>query len=81
MTQFTVHAYEGSGKFRFGTIEVGNNCTLAAGTGVGPIVIQDNVRTLPGTIVSPYFVRIREGSIVGWNKPDVRKTEEEPLQP
>ena len=76
MSQLTVHAYEGGGRFRFGLIEVGSNCTLAAGTGVGPIVIQDNVRTLPGTILSPYFLKIREGSIVGWNKPDVRKSGE-----
>ena len=29
-TQFTVHAYEGSGKFRYGIIEIGKNCTISA---------------------------------------------------
>ncbi|MFA7229093.1 MAG: hypothetical protein WC061_08660, partial [Melioribacteraceae bacterium] len=27
-TQLTVHSYEGSGKFRFGLIEIGKNCTI-----------------------------------------------------
>jgi hypothetical protein len=72
-SRFTVHTYEGSGKFRYGLIEVGSNCTLAAGTGVGPIRIEDNVRTLPGTTLSPYLVRVKSGSIVGWNPPAVQK--------
>ena len=33
-TQLTVHAYEGSGKFRYGIIEIGNNCVIGAGTGM-----------------------------------------------
>ena len=78
-TQLTVHAYEGSGKFRYGIIEIGNNCTIGAGTGMGPIQIEDNVRTLPGTTLSPYFSVIKSGSIVGWNPPNVKeaKAEEE----
>jgi acetyltransferase-like isoleucine patch superfamily enzyme len=77
-TRLTVHAYEGSGKFRYGLIEIGNNCTMGAGTGMGPILIEDNVRTLPGATLSPYLGRIRAGSVVGWNPPNVKepKTEE-----
>lgn len=74
-TRLTVHAYDGCGKFRYGLIEIGNNCLLGAGTGMGPIKIEDNVRTLPGATLSPFFSRIREGSIVGWNPPNVRKAE------
>jgi acetyltransferase-like isoleucine patch superfamily enzyme len=73
-TQLTVHAYEGSGKFRYGIIEIGNNCVIGAGTGMGPIQIEDNVRTLPGTTLSPYFSRIKSGSIIGWNPPNVKET-------
>jgi len=73
--RFTVHAYEGSGRFRYGLIEIGSNCTLGASTGMGPIIIGDNVRTLPGTTLSPYLVRIKPGSIVGWNPPAVRLPE------
>lgn len=72
-TQLTVHAYEGSGKFRYGIIGIGNNCTLGAGTGMGPIQIEDNVRTLPGTTLSPYFSRVKSGSIIGWNPPNVKE--------
>jgi hypothetical protein len=68
----TAHAYEGSGKFRYGLIEIGSNCTIGAGTGIGPMLIEDNVRTLPGTTLSPYLVRIRAGSVVGYNPPPVK---------
>jgi len=74
-TRITVHAYEGSGRFRYGLVEIGSNCTIAAGTGIGPIKIGDNVRTLPGTTLSPYFIRIKSGSVVGWNPPHMRKQE------
>jgi len=74
-TRLTVHAYEGSGKFRYGLIEIGNNCTIGAGSGIGPIRIADNVRTLPGTTLSPYLVRIKAGSVVGWNPPVVKVPE------
>jgi hypothetical protein len=71
-TRLTAHAYEGSGKFRYGLIEIGANCLIGAGTGIGPMLIEDNVRTLPGTTVSPYLVRIRAGSVVGYNPPPVK---------
>ncbi len=72
-TRLTVHAYEGSGKFRYGLIEIGNNCKIGAGTGMGPIQIEDNVRTLPGATLSPYLTRIKKGSIVGWNPPNIKE--------
>ncbi len=76
-TQLTVHAYEGSGKFRYGIIEIGNKCVIGAGTGMGPIQIEDNVRTLPGTTLSPYFSRIKSGSIIGWNPPNLKEIKTE----
>ena len=72
-TRLTVHAYEGSGKFRYGLIEIGNNCKIGAGTGMGPIKIEDNVRTLPGATLSPYFSQIKSGSIIGWDAPNVKE--------
>ena len=72
-THLTVHAYEGSGKFRYGIIEIGKNCTIGAGTGMGPIQIEDNSRTLPGTTLSPYFSIIKSGSVVGWDPPNVKE--------
>jgi len=72
-SRVTVHAYSGNGKFRYGLVEIGSNCTLGAGTGMGPIRIEDNVRTLPDTTLSPYLLRIRSGSIVGWNPPHVQR--------
>ncbi len=74
-TRLTCHAYEGCGKFRYGLIEIGSNCTLGAGTGVGMIRIEDNVRTLPGATVSPYLARVRAGSIVGYDPPSVKLPE------
>jgi acetyltransferase-like isoleucine patch superfamily enzyme len=71
-SRLSVHGYEGSGKFRYGLIEIGNFCTLGAGTGIGPIKIEDNVRTLPNTTVSPYLSKIKSGSVVGWNPPVVK---------
>lgn len=78
-SRFTVHTYEGSGRFRYGLVEVGSNCTLAAGTGVGPIRIEDNVRTLPGTTLSPYLIKVKAGSVVGWNPPQVQKPSTEEI--
>lgn len=71
-SRVTVHAYEGHGRFRFGLVEIGSNCTIGAGTGMGVIKIEDNVRTLPGTTLSPYLLKIKSGSVVGWNPPHVQ---------
>ena len=71
-TRVTTHAYEGSGRFRYGLVEIGANCTIGAGTGIGPMLIEDNVRTLPGTTLSPYLARIRAGSVVGYCPPPVK---------
>ena len=74
-TRVTVHAYEGCGKFRYGLVEIGSHCTIGAGTGIGPIRIEDDVRTLPGTTLSPYLARIRSGSVVGYDPPSVKLPE------
>ncbi|MBM4172681.1 MAG: hypothetical protein FJ214_12485 [Ignavibacteria bacterium] len=42
-TRLTVHVYEGSDKFHYGIIEIGSNCKFGAGTGMGPIKLEDNV--------------------------------------
>lgn len=76
-SRVTVHAYEGCGRFRYGLVEIGSNCTLGAGTGMGMIKIEDNVRTLPGATLSPYLVKVKAGSVVGWNPPLVQ-TQEKP---
>ncbi len=72
-SRLTVHAFEGGGKFRYGMIDIGANCTLGAGTGMGPIKIEDEVRVLPDTTLSPYFVKIKAGSVVGWNPPSLSR--------
>jgi hypothetical protein len=77
LCRLTVHSYEGGGKFRYGLIEIGSNCKLASGTGIGPIQVGDNVRTLPGTVLSPYFAKIKPGSVVGWDTPHVKELERE----
>jgi hypothetical protein len=74
-TRITVHAYEGAGRFRYGLVEIGRNCHIGAGTGIGFIKIEDGVRTLPGTTLSPYLARVRAGSVVGYNPPAVRLPE------
>ena len=71
-SRLTVHAYEGAGKFRYGLIEIGSNCVIGAGTGIGPILIEDGVRTLPGTTLSPYLARVRAGAVVGYAPPPVK---------
>ncbi len=71
-TRITVHAYEGCGRFSYGLVEIGNNCMIGAGTGIGPIIIEDGVRTLPGATLSPYLARVRAGSVVGFDPPAVR---------
>lgn len=72
-TRVTVHAYEGRGKFRYGLVEIGRRCVIGAGTGIGPSRIEDGVRTLPGTTLSPYLARVRAGSVVGYSPPPVRR--------
>ena len=76
-TRITVHAYEGAGKFRYGLVDIGANCTIGAGTGIGPITIEDGVRTLPGTTLSPYLFHIKSGAVVGYNPPPMKLAEEE----
>jgi len=71
-SRLTVHSYEGGGRFRFGLMEIGSHCVLGAGTSMGIIRIEDNVRTLPGTMLSPYLSRARTGAIIGWCPPLVR---------
>jgi hypothetical protein len=80
-TRVTVHAYEGGGRFRYGLVEIGSNCTIGAGTGIGPMIIEDGARTLPGTTLSPYLVRVRQGSIVGYSPPPVKLPEPLPEKP
>lgn len=77
-SQVTVHAYEGSGRFRYGLVEIGSNCIIGAGTGIGPLKMEDGVRTLPGSTLSPYLVRIRAGSVVGYCPPPVKLPETGP---
>ena len=72
-SRISVHAYEGGGRFRFGLVEIGNGCMLGAGTQMGPIRIGDRVRTLPGTMLSPHFFRIPPDSVVGGEKPPLRR--------
>jgi hypothetical protein len=76
-TRVTVHAYEGFGRFNYGLVEIGSNCLIGAGTGIGPIKIEDGVRTLPGTTLSPYLARVRAGSVVGYAPPPVKSPEAE----
>jgi len=68
-TRITVHAYEGLGKFRFGLVSIGSDCKIATGTGMGVIEIGNGVRTLPDTVLSPYYVKIPDGAVVGYQKP------------
>ncbi|HEX9941436.1 MAG TPA: hypothetical protein VGG03_05425 [Thermoanaerobaculia bacterium] len=68
-TRITVHTYEGRGRFRYGVVEIGRGCTLGAGTGIGVCKMGDGVRTLPGTVVSPYYPRIEAGATVGYAPP------------
>jgi hypothetical protein len=77
-TRITVHAYEGCGRFSYGIVEIGKNCLIGAGTGIGPIIIEDGVRTLPGATLSPYLARVRAGSVVGFDPPQVRLPEQAP---
>lgn len=74
-SRVTVHAYEGCGKFRYGLVEIGANCLIGAGTGIGPVIMEDGVRTLPGTTITPYLPRVKAGSIVGFDPPCVRVPE------
>ena len=80
-TRITVHAYEGAGKFRYGLVEIGSDCTLGAGTGIGPVMIGNGVRTFPGTTVSPYFARIPDGAVVGGERPPMRRPDSEEAAP
>ena len=74
-SRITVHAYESCGRFRYGLVEIGTNCSIGAGTAMGFIKVEDGVRTLPGTTLSPYLARVRAGSVVGYSPPPVRSSE------
>ena len=74
-SRISVHAYEGGGRFRFGLVEIGSGCMLGAGTQMGPIRIGDRVRSLPGTMLTPHFFRIPSDSVVGGEKPPLRRLE------
>ena len=74
-SRLSVHGYEGAGRFRWGIVEIGDDCMLAAGTTTGPIRIGDRVRTLPGTMLSPHYFRIPADSVVGGDKPGLKRLE------
>lgn len=76
-SKISVHAYEGGGRFTYGITEIGSSCIIGGGSTLGGIKIEDNVRLLPDTTVSPYMARIKKGSVVGWNPPPVRSSSEE----
>ena len=78
-TKISVHAYEGGGKFTYALTEIGSNCIIGAGSSLGSIIIEDNVRILPNTNLSPYYARIRTGSVVGWDPPPLRKSNAEEI--
>jgi hypothetical protein len=75
-TRITVHTYEGRGRFRYGLVEIGRRCTLGAGTGLGVCRMEDEVRTLPGTIVSPYYPRVPAGATLGYSPPPLARREQ-----
>jgi hypothetical protein len=77
-SRVSVHGYDGGGRFRYGLVEIGANCLLGAGTGTGPILIEDGVRILPGTTLTPYLPRIRSGAVVGYSPPPVKLPEPAP---
>ena len=60
-----------------GLVEIGHNCTIGAGSGMGVIRVGNNVRTLPGTTLSPYLLKVKDGAVVGWNPPKVHNEEGE----
>ena len=68
-TRVTVHAYEGLGKFRFGVVSIGSDCKIATGAAMGIIEVGNHVRTLPNTVLSPYYVRVPDRAVVGYQKP------------
>ena len=72
-SRISVHAYEGGGRFRFGLVEIGSGCMIGAGTQMGPIRIGDRARSLPGTMLSPHYFRIPPDSVVGGEKPPLKR--------
>ncbi len=72
-SRLTVHTYEGAGRFRYGLVEIGRNCTIGAGTGMGIIQIGDRVRTLPGLTLSPHYARIPNDAVVSGERPHLRR--------
>ena len=72
-SRISVHGYEGAGRFRWGIVEIGSECMLAAGTMIGPIRIGDRVRTLPGTMLTPHYFRVPSDSVVGAEKPPLQR--------
>lgn len=74
-SRLSVHAYEGAGRFRWGIVEIGSDCMIGAGTQMGPIRIGDRSRTLPGTMLSPHYFRVPPDSVVGGERPPLRRLE------
>lgn len=66
-----VHAYDGRGKFTIAVTEIGSNCNIEGASMLGGIKIEDDVRIMPHTNVSPYLARIRKGAVVGYDAPKV----------
>ncbi len=72
-SRVAVHSYDGRGKFTYALTVIGSRCLIGAGSTLGAIVIEDDVRILQNTTVSPYLGRIKKGSVVGWNPPTVTR--------
>ena len=66
------HAYKGRGEVIIGKVTIGENCRVLASAIIGPINIENNVVVMVNTSLTPYFRRVKNGTVVGHDKPTVK---------
>lgn len=66
------HAYKGRGEVMIGKVTIGENCRVLANSIMGPINIGNNVVVMVNTSLTPYFRRVKNGTVVGHDKPTVK---------
>jgi acetyltransferase-like isoleucine patch superfamily enzyme len=66
------HGYKGRGEVMIGKVTIGENCRVLANSIMGPINIGNNVVVMVNTSLTPYFRRVKNGTVVGHDKPTVK---------
>ena len=66
------HAYKGQGEVIVGRINIGKYCRILGDALLGPIDVGDNSIIMLKVNTIPYFIKIEDNTIVGYEEPSIK---------